>query len=356
LRRVCVFAVALLPLGGCRHLAAEPSPEPVQVRCVHPERGSIDGTLSLRGRIQPPPGGSLSVASQVPGRVVELTVHEGQRIGAGAVVAVVDDVSARDAVRQADAALAQARAQAVNADATLERSQALVDRGIAARQELEEARAKAETARAGVAASVAALDLARRTLGRVQVRSSLEGVVTRVLRGAGALVDGTAATPIVELASSLVLEFVGAATQTDLENVRPGQPAQGQLLGSEIKIAGAVRMLPSALDPSTGLGLVRIGLDAAAVPGLVGAYGRMSITTAHREGVLLVPAGALRGAIADGAEVVVCKDGKAHLRAIGVGLHDDKTLEVRSGLAETDLIAVDHVLGLENDTPIREVR
>jgi HlyD family secretion protein len=354
-RSLLVFAV-LLASCGCRRDSGEPGPEPVQVHCVRPARGAIDETLSLRGRVEPPPGNSLSVASQVPGRVVRLIAREGQHIGAGEIVAIVDGVSARDGLRQADAAAAQAKVAAANADATLARIRALVARGIAARQELEDAQAKADTAHAGVEASAATSDLAKRTLGRVQVRSTLAGVVTRVLRGAGALVDGTAATPIVELASSAALEFVGVATQADLGRLRPGQAATGEIFGAETKVTGAVRMLPSALDPVTGLGVVRIALEPGPVLNLVGAYGRMFVTTRQHDKALLLPAGALRGAVSDGAEVIVCKDGKAHVRGIGVGIHDSKNVEVLSGLDENETVALDHVLGLDEGTPVREVR
>ena len=61
----------------------------------------------------------------------------------------------------------------------------LVRRGIAPRQELDDAIGRADGARAAVHASVSAEDLARRTLGRVQVRASVAGIVTHVWRGPG---------------------------------------------------------------------------------------------------------------------------------------------------------------------------
>lgn len=348
---VCLFAA----ISACHRDPPDPVPAPVQVHCVRPERGDIDETLSLRGRLEPPPGGTLLVASQVAGRVVQLLAHEGQRTAPGDVVAIVDDMAARDAFRQAEAAVAQTKAVVTNANSLLDRTRALVDRGIAARQELEDAQAKAESARAGVAATTAAADLAKRTLGRVQVRSSLAGIVTRVLRGPGAIVDGSAATPILELASSSALEFVAAATQTDLARVRPGQIAAGLLIGTAEGLVGTVRALPSAIDSSTGLGTVRIALSKESGSGPVGAYGQVLVVIQHHERALLIPGNTLRGAIVDGPEVVICKDGTAHIRTMKVGVYNEQKVEVLSGIDDSEFVAIDHVLGLRDDTPIRQL-
>src|SRR5262249_8024614 len=183
--------------------------------------------------------------------VVEIAVHEGQRVASGDRIASIDDAPSRDALRQAEAALAQARANEVNANAALDRAKALVERGIAARQELHDARAGAESARAGVASASAAVDLARRTLGRVLVRSSFDGVVTKVWRGRGALVDGTAATPIVQLAASAAVELVADATERELAAIQTGQTARVTLLASGEELEGTVRARASALDATT---------------------------------------------------------------------------------------------------------
>lgn len=327
----------------------------VTVHCVKPSKEAIEETLSLRGRVEPPPGGDLSVASQVPGRVMSVSVKEGDRIGPGDIVAVMEDAPARDAARQTDAQLAQARAADVNAAATLERTKALVARGIAARQELEDATAKAAAAREAVSGAAAASDLGRRTLGRVQVRAGLGGLVTKVFRGAGALVDGTAATPILQLAASGGAELVADVTQRELMLLAEGQLAKGALAGEGGSlITGVVRARPRAIDAATGLGTVRISLTSAGSSELpVGAFARVVVGTGRHDAALVVPAAALRGAISDGAEVAVCAGDKAALKVVKVGYRDDKRVEILAGIGPDDELAVDHVLALEDDTPIK---
>jgi hypothetical protein len=65
---------------------------------------------------------------------------------------------------------------------------------------------------------------------------------------------------------------------------------------------------------------------------------------------------ALRGAVADGAEIALCKEGKAELHTVKVGWRDETRFEVLEGATANDRAAIDHVLGLEDGTAIEEVK
>ena len=357
MRPSAALALVLALSAACKkHDAAEEEAPKVTVHCVPPHIEAIDETVSLRGRVEPPPGGDLPVASQVPGRVVQIEVREGQQIKKGDLVASIDDAPSRDALRQAEASLVQSQAAEVNANATLERAKQLVARGIAAKQELDDAVARADTAHASVASAQAASDLARRTLGRVQVHSSFEGVVTRIWRGPGAIVDGTAATPIVQLAAAGAIEFTADATDRELASIVEGQAAKIELSMGGATIEGRVRARSTALDPATGLGVVRVTIDKGEHAYPIGAFGRVVITTRHRDDVSVLPSAALRGAVSDGAEVALCKDGKALLRAVKVGWRDEARFEPLEGIGKDDRVAIDHVLGLEDGTILVEAK
>jgi RND family efflux transporter MFP subunit len=352
------LGVILLLLASCKNKGGDQDEKEgartVTVHCAKPTKQTIEETLALRGRIEPPPGGDLSVASQVAGRIVSVQVKEGDRVAAGDVVATIDDAPTRDAARQADAALAQARAADVNAAAALERTRALVTRGIAAKQELEDAVAKAESSKEAVSAATAASDLARRTLGRVQVRSGLAGLVTRVFRGPGALVDGTAGTPVLQLAGTTTTELVADVTQRELLSLDQGQPVRGALTGdSGPSLEGTVRARPRALDPATGLGVVRIALTSPGAQDLpVGAFARVTVTTGKHDAATVLPSSALRGTVSDGVSVAVCNGDKASLKVVKVGYRDEARVEILAGVGPDDLVATDHVLALDDDTPI----
>jgi len=363
MRRTLAPLMLLGAFGAC-HSSDEPKEgdrPPVEVRCVPATRGDVDETVRLRGRLSTPPGGDLGVAAQVAGRIREIKVHEGDRVAKGAVVATVDDLAPRAAAKQAGAGVARAKSAEANARTALERIKTLAANGLASKAEVEDATAKAAAARADVEAEQASEQLATGNLGRVEVRSTFPGVVTKVWRGSGALVDGTAATPIVELASTSAVEFVADVTERELSRVREGQRAE-VTLSTGTRLVGVVAAHSLALDSATGSGSVRVLLEpagetdpkapAAAPP--LGSFGNVVIQLGRRAGVLSIPPSALRGAVLDGAEVAICKGDEAELRTISVGYRDAKRVEVTDGLKDGEKVAVNHVLGLENGTKIVE--
>jgi RND family efflux transporter MFP subunit len=377
-------AFTLASAAGC-HKKAEGDDDhkpPVEVRCVTATRAAVEETVVLRGRTATPPGGDLPVAAQIAGRVTETRVHEGDRLTKGTVIATVDDLAPRAAEKEAGAALARARAADAAAQSALTRAKDLAGRGITSKKDVEEAVLRAEAAHAELDAETAALRLATGTLGRVEVRSTFDGVVTRVFRGPGALVDGTAATPIIQLAAVSAVEFVADATERELGRIKEGQKVEITLATGEQKLVGTVASRARALDPATGLGTVRIRVDGEAKgddrddkdkhddkddkdkdkqddrddvgPPPLGAFGRAVIHVGRREGVLVMPAAALRGASADGAEIAVCKGEKVEIRAVEVGYRDADRIEVKKGLKDDEKVAVDHVLGLDEESKIVE--
>lgn len=284
-----------------------------------------------------------------------LSVREGDHVTAGTLVATIDGSASRDALEQAEAHVAEATAGQDNANATLERTKQLVARGIAAKQELDDARAKADQAHAALASANAASDLARRTLGRVQVKSTFDGVVTRVWRGPGALVDGTAATPIVQLSAAALAEVDADATERQLDVLRAGQAASVQLMTQANPLTATLRTRATALDATTGLGLVRFDVPSAA-PLLLGAFATVTVHVEKRDNALLIPASAMRGAVPDGAEVVVCNSGKADVRTVKIGWRDADRVEIVDGLKDDERVVVDRALGLQPDTPLAEAK
>jgi RND family efflux transporter MFP subunit len=365
---LCLAAAAL---SGCPKKTGgeEESAAPVAVHCMAAARAGVEETLSLRGRTATPPGGDLPVASQVAARVVEIRAREGDRVTRGAVIATVDDLAPRAAAAQAGASLARAKAADTAAQSALARARDLQARGITSKKDVEDAVARAEAARADLDAEGAAVRLASGTLGRVEVRSSFDGVVTRVWRGPGALVDGTAATPILQLAAADAVELVAEATERELNLVREGQKAEITLAAGGPKLAGSVVARARALDPTTGLGTVRVrvegpldadeksdgGKQGSAAPPL-GAFGSVTIALGRREGAMMIPVSALRGAAADGAEVAVCKGDKVEIRAVSTGYRDARSVEIVSGLEPGQKVAIDHVLGLDEETKIAEAK
>jgi hypothetical protein len=240
-----VFVLLMLCWAGCRRESA-PNGEPlVKVKCVAPHFEPLDETLELPGRIEPPgrrPSGRIS-----GGR----TARRG--VGARRPAHIRREISSR-AWTTSPRAMPSVRPKLTLAQSALPRlTQRHARAGKSTRRRVvslpgrsSTTEARAENERQAVASATAATHLAQRTLGRVQVRATFPGVVTRLWRGPGALVDGTAATPIVQVAASASAEFVAAATERELVQAESGQAVHVRLESAPQDLPGQVAQIRSS--------------------------------------------------------------------------------------------------------------
>lgn len=352
-----IALLLLLLAASChRHAeAGEPEPGPLSVQCSPMVARTVREVRTLRGSTQLAPEHLARVAAQVAGRVQRLAVREGDAVTAGQLIATVETTPLRDQAAAALGGLAGARVGVTSAQATVARLEPLVAHGIAAQQELDDARARLAQARAAVAASAGVAAVTAHEVGRGTVRAPISGVVLRVLRGVGDLVDGTPNTPIVEVGDPGALEFVANATAPDLVALREGQSAS-VVLGSDEAAprAALVDRVALAVDPLTGIGAVRLRFtEATRLP--TGMTGSVRVTVAERAGAGTVPERALRAREGDRAEVVVCgANHHAAVKEVQLGATDEGFVEVREGLESTDRVVVDHVVGVEDEAPLAE--
>jgi RND family efflux transporter MFP subunit len=352
--RAEVFAVLLLAsstVACTRRAETEPVADTKLVRCAPLATAPVSDEIELRGTVAPPPDRDAQVAPQVTGRVLRVLVREGDAVAAGQAVAQIDDAPMLDTARQTDAALARAQAEHKNAEVTLARVQRVFERGIAPRQEADDAAAKEASAKAAEIEAEAAARQAHRQIERATVHSPFKGVVLKVLRRPGELVDGTPGTAIAEIADIDQLELAGDLPAQDLVRARRGAPAKVTFatLGGRSFAATVARVSPS-VDRTTGLGVVRLALQPSTEGNPpVGTYGVARIATGGARPATLVPAPALRAVTGAEAEIVLCgADGAAHVRKVRLGAAHDAGVEI-AGLAVDGggaRVVVDGVIGL----------
>jgi RND family efflux transporter MFP subunit len=351
--------LALALAAGCRRAPAESDESasgPKRVRCAPAESRELQDSIELHGNVAPLPDRDAQVAAQVPGRLSRVLVREGDRVTRGQPLARIDDAALVDQAKQAAAQLAKARTESGLAAVSRTRIQRVFEHGIAARQELDDAEARLANARASESESTAAAEIANRQLDRATVRSPLDGVVLRVLRKTGELVDGTPAIPVVEVGDPSQLEIVTSATAGDLVKLRVGSAAAIELPALPgLAVSGTVSAVSPAVDRATGLGVVRVALSAsagAAPP--IGVTGTARIQTGPKRLAVVVPSAALRGTVGSDAEVVLCgADGRAHVVRVRPGVTLAGRVELRSAgeggalpVAAGASVAVEPVLGL----------
>ena len=185
----------------------------------------------------------IAVGSNLPGIVRTVFVEEGQQVGRGQPLFVLDDREARAALAQAAARVATARAGVGEAQAALgvaSRQNALYghieDRRAFSKQELiarggdvSTARARVEAARADVAAAQAALNAARVTIARLTVNApraaQVLAVNTRTGEFATAGPSPGGGDPLMELGVTRPLHIRVDIDEDQIDRVAPGAAA-----------------------------------------------------------------------------------------------------------------------------------
>ena|SRR5271157_1123578 len=325
-----------------------------EVTVTRVQRADIQSTLSVSGTISALPNQDVRVSSLVPGRVAHMLVAEGDHISEGQALAKIDDRPIHDQLRQAQAAVDQARANVENAELSLQRNQKLLDRGIAAQKDFEDARTQAAVNKALLNQAEAALSLAQLNLTRTDVRSPLTGMVVKRLLSAGEQVDGTAAQPIFEVANTSEVELYGNVSALYLEKIRVGQALSistdafpGKVFQSHI-----VAISP-AVDPATNIGLVRIRIVNGAGRLRLGMFITAQVPLETHRNTLLAALQAVYRDSDGNPEIYRVEGEKAEAVPVKLGLETKERVELLSGAQEGETIILGGGYGLPAHAKIK---
>ncbi len=138
-----------------------------------------EGFAGSNGRLE---AERIDVASKLPGRIADVLVTEGQWVTAGTLVARLDTAETDAQLLQAEAAVAQAVQQKVQAEALLKqrqseelfartelaRTEKLASNGHATQEQVDQGRNTLATAEAGVTAAQAGITLAQATIAAAE--------------------------------------------------------------------------------------------------------------------------------------------------------------------------------------------
>lgn len=295
-------ALAVLVVGGSRLLSkrkaaalSSPTTASATARVELAQNDVLianvrDLTLSLpiSGTVQAT--ATAMIKAKVTGELLKVHVREGDAVHAGQVIAEVDPTEYQARVRQAQQQADAALAQVSIAQRQYDNNNALVQQGFISSTALQNSLASLQTAQANHAATVAALDIARKSLQDARLTSPIAGVVSQRLMQPGERVAPEAR--IAEVVNLSQLELQAALSAEDAAQVKVGMQAQLHAEGVNAPIpARVLRINPSAQVGSRSV-LVYLGMQGQA--GLrhgVFAQGELGTQTVK---TLAVPVSAVR--------------------------------------------------------------
>jgi multidrug efflux system membrane fusion protein len=223
----------LLPLfavlvAGCASPQAQPGGmafPPVPVRMDQAVEQSVPIQIRAVGTVEP--SSTVEIKAQVTGLLTRVGFTEGSNVNKGDLLFEIDSRPFREALRQAEAALAKDQAQLRVAEASLARSQAqlknaraeaarfeqLAREGLSTRQQDEQIRTAAEVAehamrgdeasiesyRAAIESDRAAVEQAKLSLAYCEIHAPISGRVGNLLLHPGNLVKENGDNPLVVL-------------------------------------------------------------------------------------------------------------------------------------------------------------
>ena len=337
--------------------SAAPATVPVQI-------GRVEHTVLATGVLQA--NALVSVGAEVSGRIQKLHVALGDSVEPGQLIAEIDSLDQENALKRAEAALAQVEAQVKMQQATLDqasqaqaRAEQLKGRQLISDVDYENAGLAVRTASAQLDSLIAqrdqaelSVESARLDLERTRIASPIGGTVVAVLVGEGQAVNAAQSSPTIVKVADLDRMVVKAEiSEADVPRVSPGQKVYFTILGEPSRrIAATLRAIepaPSSIteeaEPATGSAIYYNGLFEVDNPDhklRIAMTAQVTIVLAEADDVLVIPATALGQRGEGGYTVRVYRPATGEItpRRIEVGLNNNVVAEVVDGLEEGELV------------------
>ncbi len=311
----------------------EKAPIPVEVAAA--ARGPISSYISATANLVAED--QVTVVSEVEGRVASLLVEEGDSVGSGQVLAVLEREDER-------IALAKAEARFENARAAWERGEGLFAQELLSREAHDELKADHEVASQELAE-------ARWLLEKNTFRAPFAGRVTERMIQVGQHVrPGDALLQVTRFEPLIARIYL---PETDVVSLEEGREVRIALNADpSVRFAGRIRQISPVVDTATGT--VKVTIEAASPPHDVrpGSFVAIGIVRESHPSAVLVPKEAVIREL-QASHVFVAEADKAVRRRVQLGLEEGELVEVLSGVEAGEQVVVAGHGGLKDGEAIR---
>lgn len=349
LRIILFTLIGVIVLGTFVFLAMKSRPKKTEYEIVKVEKGTVERTSVATGKISP--RDEILIKPQISGIISEIEKEAGDYVKVGEILAtvrVVPDVSqlssAESRINVAEINLRQIRS-------VYERQKQLFDKGVIAREEIEQSEADYKKAQEELSTAKDSRDIVVKGISEktakyssTQIRSTITGMILDVPIKVGNSViqantfnDGTTIATVANMNDML---FIGNIDETEVGRVHVGMPAKLSVGAIEKQTFDAKLEYISPKGVETN-GAILFEIKAAAViPDSVmiraGYSANAEIILDRVEDVLTVPESTVTFSN-DSAYVYILKDTLAKEQDfektfIKTGLSDGIKVQVKSGL------------------------
>lgn len=278
--------------------------------------------------------GTVSAWEEVPvgaetGGLTAVAVHvdEGSYVRQGQPLVQMNDVLLRAQVRQQQAAVQTAEANAARDDAALARAQELKERGFLSQASLDTALANQRASAANLASARAALSETQTRLSQATIRAPVSGLIISRSVTRGQII--TSGEELFRMVRDGRLELDAQVPETQLPLLRSGMTAA--ITASEAApTTGTVRIVTPEVNAQTRLGIARISLASGS--GLKPGMFARALIDAGAQPATVVPTAAVLYRNNRAGVFTLNPDGTAHFTPVTVLARRDQQTSV-DGLA-----------------------
>jgi membrane fusion protein, macrolide-specific efflux system len=370
--RVILVIVALI-VALIVWRSVRPAPPP-QLATSPVVKGDVENTVVATGSLDA--FKLVSVGAQASGQVKSLKVQLGDKVKAGDVIAELDPVTQLNAVRNAEAAVTSTRAQRAvqqanlrQAELAFERQKMMITDEATSKADYEAAEAQLATTKAQIEALDAQIEqgqtqlaTAKANLGYTKILAPIDGTVVALVVKEGQTVNAVQSAPtIVKLATLDVMTVSAQISEADVIKVHPGQTAYFTILGNADKryygklrsIEPAPESVQTETSQTSSSSTSSTSTQAIYYNGLfevpnttgelrISMTAQVYIVLGEAKDTLIVPSAALGPKMPDGGYMVqvVGKDGRPVPRHVTIGINNNATAQVLSGLQAGELVVV----------------
>lgn len=319
----CAVAGSATLFFAKRTLATEaPTPPAAALTVTVAAAGHAQWPVTIEASGAIAPWQEAVIGAQVSGlRLTEIRADVGDQVKQGQVLAVFD----ADLLRADEARL---RASLRQAETDRQRALKLKGSGGISEQEVLQYLTQADVAKAQ-------LQNTQLQLRYAQVVAPDDGVI--IARTATLGVVSGSGQELFRMIRQNRLEWRGELTSAQLAKIGIGQPIQ-LTLPDGTHANAVVRQLPPSLDSQTRLGLIYADLTPGSTA-RAGMYAKGRVTLAESDAITVPAASVI---IRDGRSYVpkVGQNQRVSLQAVSVGRRQDERVEILSGIAQDEQVAV----------------
>ena len=309
----------------------------------------------------------VQIRPKATGFITKVCVQEGQTVGVGQLLFVIDNEAYQAQVRQATAAVNTTKAQLSTAKLTYDNAKKLFDSNVIGQYELETANNTYQTALASVAQAEASLASAKEALSYCYVKSPAAGVVGSLPYKVGALVSASSVEPLTTVSDINTMEVYFSVTEKDMltmtKNAKGLSGAIAEYPAVKLQLAdgsiydqpGKVVKASGVIDPATGSVSLIARFSNPKHQLRSGGAGQVIIPVAA-SGVVIIPQEATSEVQNKKFVYIVGKDNKVRYSEIKVNPMDDgKTYIVTEGLKPGDRYVSKGITSLSDGMEIKPI-